>query len=127
MMNQSQTIAIVGASANRKKYGNKAVRAWKDRGYKVYPINPKEASIEGLVCYGSVREIPESIDIASFYLPPHTTFQVLDEIADKGIKTVYLNPGTEDDAVIDKAKNLGLEVIQACSIMAVGQTPSDYY
>ena len=43
-----QTVAVIGASTNRAKYGNRAVRAFRQRGYTVWPVNPHETTIEGL-------------------------------------------------------------------------------
>ncbi len=125
-MNDSKTIAIIGASANRSKYGNMAVRAFIDQGYTVYPVNPREEEIEGLPCYKSILDLPGPVETASFYLTPKRTITVLDDLPQKGVKTVFLNPGTADDAVVQRANELGLEVIEACSILAVGKSPSDY-
>ena len=118
------SIAIIGASANAEKFGNKAVRAYIQQGWTVYPVNPKETIIEGLTVYKSVREIPGSVDEASVYLAPHLVPAVLQEIAAKGIKRVWLNPGTESDDAVERAEELGLEPIIACSIVGVGIDPN---
>ena len=118
-----KSIAIIGASANPEKFGNKAVRAFVQQGWTVYPINPKEPSIEGLTTYKSLREIPGTVDAASIYLAPHLVPAVLQEVATKGIKTVWLNPGTESDTAVERAEDLGLEVLVECSIVAVGVDP----
>ena len=118
-----KSIAIIGASANPEKFGNKAVRAYTQQGWTVYPVNPKETNIEGLCVYKSVREIPGSVDEASIYLAPHLVPAILQEIGTKGIKKVWLNPGTESDDAVDRAEELGLEAIVACSIVGVGVDP----
>ena len=118
-----KSIAIIGASANQEKFGNKAVRAYVQQGWTVYPVNPKEATIEGLTVYKSLRDIPGIPDEASIYLAPQHVPAVLQEIAQKGIKRVWLNPGTESDAAIERAEELGLEAIVDCSIVAVGVDP----
>ncbi len=120
-----KSIAIIGASANPEKFGNKAVRAFVQQGWKVYPINPKEATIEGLQVYKSVREIPDPVDEASIYLAPHLVPAVLQEIAAKGIKKVWLNPGSESDDAVERAEDLGLEAIVACSIVGIGVDPEE--
>ncbi|MFB3786893.1 MAG: CoA-binding protein [bacterium] len=125
-MNEAKTIAIIGASSNRGKYGNKAVRAYRDQGYTVYPVHPRADFIEGLNCYASILDIPGPVEIASVYLPPALTWRVLDELKQKGVPTVFLNPGTEDARVIEKARALGLNAVQACSIAAVGKSPAQY-
>jgi uncharacterized protein len=120
-----KSIAIIGASASPEKFGNKAVRAYVQQGWTVYPINPKEVQIEGLTTYKSVREIPGNVDEASVYLPPHLVPAVLQEIATKKIKRVWLNPGTESDIAIERAEELGLEAIVGCSIVGVGVNPNE--
>ena len=117
-------IAIIGASNNRDKYGNKAVRAYLQKGYTVYPINPKEETIEGLKVYKSVLEVPGQVDVASFYIPAQAGMKVIEEIAKKGIKDVYLNPGAESNELYEKAKKLGLNPMMACSIVAAGMSPN---
>jgi len=126
-MSNAKTIAILGASAQRHKYGNIAVRAWRDQGFTVYPVNPKRESIEGLKCFRSILDIPGEVKIASVYLPPEITIEALPSIAEKGVKEVYLNPGSENAAVLQKARELGLNAIQACSIIAAGKSPSEYF
>lgn len=118
-----KSIAIIGASANPEKFGNKAVRAYAQQGWTVYPVNPKEPTIEGLPAFKAVREIPGSVDEASVYLAPHLVPAVLHEIATKGIKKVWLNPGTESDDAVDLAEELGLEAIVDCSIVGIGVDP----
>lgn len=118
-----KTVAILGASADRNKYGNKAVRAYAQQGYTVYPVNPKEAEIEGLTAYRSVLDVPARPDRVSVYLPSPVLLKVLPEIAQKGCDELWINPGAESDAVLAEAGRLGLNVIQACSILGVGMSP----
>ncbi|MFN7985004.1 MAG: CoA-binding protein [Vicinamibacterales bacterium] len=119
----SKVVAIVGASNNRQKFGNKAVRAFLRAGYEVVPIHPRETSIEGLRAYRSVLDVPGAIDMASFYVPPDIGEQIIDDVARKGIGEVWLNPGAESDALIAKARALAIQPIVACSIIGVGESP----
>ena len=121
-----QTIAIIGASTDRSKYGNIAVRAYVDLGWKVYPVNPKADTIEGLQAYASIKDIPGHVERASIYLPPKVFLAVLDDIAAKNPAEVWLNPGSESEEVVAKARELGLNIIQACSIVDRGVTPAAY-
>ena len=121
-----KTIAIVGASNDRSKYSNKAVRAYLQQDYTVYPVNLREAEIEGLRAYHSVREVPERPQRVSVYLPPAAVLKVLPEIAAKGCDELWLNPGTESDLVLEEAQRLGLNVVQACSILDIGVSPSAF-
>ena len=118
-----KTVAILGASNDRNKFGNKAVRAFRQQGYTVYPVNPKETEIEGLPAFKGIRDVPVRPWMVSAYLPPPVLLKVLPDIAARGCDELWLNPGTESDEVIAEADRLGLNVIQACSIIAVGMSP----
>ena len=118
-----KTVAIIGASSNRQKFGNRAVRAFLQQGYTVIPINPHEAEVEGLKTYASVLDVPGTIDIASFYVPPDIGARVLDEVAQRQIPEVWINPGAESDALLARARALSIRPIVACSIVAIGKNP----
>ena len=115
-------VAVIGASTNRRKNGNRALRAFRQQGYEVIPINPHESQVEGLTAYASVLDVPGAIDMATLYVPPHIGLQVIDEIAQKGIREVWMNPGAESPELSARARALGLEPIEACSITALGDT-----
>ena len=122
-MSSSKVVAVIGASNNRRKFGNRAVRAYLDQGYTVVPINPHEHEVEGLKAYASVLDVPGTIDMASFYVPPDVGEQIIEEIARKQIAEVWLNPGAESDELIARARALSLKPIVACSIVALGRNP----
>ena len=118
------TVAVIGASPDRRKYGNKAVRAYLKAGYDVYPVHPSEPTVEGLPAYKSVGDVPAAkLDRVAVYLPPAVGVKVLDEVAAKPVGTVYLNPGADAPEVVDKAKQLGLTVVTGCAIIAAGVRP----
>ena len=119
------SVAILGASADRSKFGNKAVRAFLTQGYDVYPVNPKGGDVEGLPAYKSLAEIPAEVklDRISVYLPPAIGLKTLPEIANRGCRELWLNPGSESDELVAAAEQQGLNVIQACSIVAIGVSP----
>jgi predicted CoA-binding protein len=119
-----KTIAIIGASNDRAKFGNKAVRAFRQQGYQVFPVNPKETEIEGLRVFTNIRDVPVRPQMISVYLPPPVLLKVLPDIAARGCDELWLNPGTESDEVLAEAGRLGLNVIQACSIVGVGVSPA---
>jgi predicted CoA-binding protein len=121
-----KTVAVIGASSNRAKYGNKALRAFERQGYRVIPINPNEPEVEGHKTYASVLDVPGSIDMATVYVPGGVGVRVMDDLAKKGVAEVWLNPGADDDAVVERARALGLKTITACSIIGIGDSPSRY-
>jgi uncharacterized protein len=121
-----KTVAVVGASSNRDKFGNKALRAFEQRGYTVIPINPTETEVEGHPAFKSVLDVPGAIDLATIYVPGAVGVRVMDDLAKKGIPEVWLNPGADDRQVVEKAKELGLKTVRHCSIIAIGESPARY-
>ena len=122
----AQIVAVVGASRDRRKFGNKAVRAFLHRGYDVIPINPEGGEIEGLVTYASVLDVPRPIEMATVYVQPAVGVRLMAEIADKGIEEVWLNPGADEHAVVARARALGLDPVLDCSIVGIGESPASY-
>ncbi len=120
------TVAVVGASNDRSKFGNKALRAYRDQGYEVIPINPNESEVEGLRAYRSVLDVPGAIDLATVYVQPQVAMHLLDEFEQKGIPEVWINPGAETDAMIADARRRRTKEIFACSIIGIGRSPGDY-
>ena len=125
-LSRMKTVAIIGASSDRNKFGNKAVRAFREQGYQVYPVNPNETEIEGLCAYQKITDVPVRPAMISVYVPPPVLFKLLPEIAKKGCDELWLNPGTESDEVLAEAEHLGLNTIQACSIVGIGTSPSKF-
>ena len=119
----AKIVAVIGASSNPRKFGNRALRAFRRQGHTVIPINSHETEIEGLKAYRSVLDVPGPIDMATFYVPPEIGEVLIAEVAQKGIREVWLNPGAESDELIVRARALDLQPIVACSIVAIGQNP----
>lgn len=121
-----KTVAVIGASPDRRKFGNKALRAFRQAGYRAIPINPHHAEVEGEATYATVLEYPDSIDMATMYVPPEIGEQVLESLAQKGVGEVWFNPGSESPGVLARARALGIQPIQACSIIGIGMSPSAF-
>ena len=118
-----KSVAIIGASNNRSKFGNKAVRAFLRQGFTVLPVNPKGGMIEGLQVFASIRDVPIRPELISVYVPPEILRGLLPDIAARGCDEFWLNPGAESDEVLAEARRLELNVIRACSIMGIGDSP----
>ena len=118
----SRSVAVVGASGDPSKYSHLAIRHLLERGYAVYPVNPKGGRILGQAVFPSVAEIPVArLDRVSMYVPPEVGLKLVDEIADKGCDELWLNPGSESPELVARAEALGLQVIQACTIVEMGR------
>ena len=120
------TVAILGASRDRRKFGNKSVRAHLQQGYEVFPVNPHADEIEGLVAYPDLASVPvKQLDRISVYVPPEVGLELLEEIQKRGAAEVWFNPGSESRELLARAKDLDLDIIRACSIVDVGVSPSE--
>jgi uncharacterized protein len=123
----NRTVAVIGASPDRKKFGNKSVRAHLAAGYAVYPITPNATEVEGLPAYRSMEDVPAGpIDRVTVYLPPAIGLKVLPEIAARNPGEVWFNPGADAPEVLAEARRLGLNAIAACSIVDLGLSPSAF-
>jgi predicted CoA-binding protein len=103
--------AVVGASNDRTKYGNRVLRAYVHKGWKVYPVNPRESTVEGLPAYSTLAALPEKPRGVSIITPPAITERIVAEAADLGARFVWMQPGAESAEAIRIARERGLEVI----------------
>jgi predicted CoA-binding protein len=122
----AKVVAVIGASSNRSKFGNKALRAFQAEGYTVVPVNPNEAAVEGLPTYRTVLEVPHPIDMATVYVPPDIGITLLREFEAKQIPEIWVNPGAESDELLAEARRRRLNVIAACSIVGIGRSPYQF-
>ena len=107
-----KNVVVIGASPERRKFGNKSLRAHRSVGWNVIPINPIASEVEGCRAFKSISEVTEPIDRVTMYVPPSVGIKLLDEIAAKKPSEFWLNPGTESRELIQKAKEL------ACTSLA---------
>ncbi len=107
----SGPFAVVGASTDRSKYGNKVLRCYLQHGKQVYPINPKAPEVEGQKAYASLAALPVKAKAISIITPPATTERVVREAAAAGVRHIWMQPGAESEAAIRTAEALGMSVI----------------
>ena len=122
-----KTIAVLGASKDRSKFGNKCVRAYKAAGYEVFPINLAGLDeVEGFKAYRNLDDVPGDLERISVYLPPPLTLEMLPDIQRKGAQEVWFNPGSADQKVLEEARRLGIPARPGCSIVDVGFSPAQF-
>ena len=126
ILDTMKTVAVIGASSDRRKFGNKALRAFTKAGFRTIPITPSHDRVEGQQAYPTVLDVPETIDMATVYVPPDVGVRLLDGIAAKGIVEVWFNPGAATPDLISRARALGLRPIEECSILGIGMSPSEF-
>jgi len=119
---KAAAFGVVGASADRSKYGNRVLRCYQMNGRKVVPVNPKEKEIEGMACVASVRDLPADVTSISVITPPAVTEQVVADAAAKGIRNIWMQPGAESTRAVALCRNHGINVIAdgSCILVVLG-------
>ena len=115
--------AVVGASPDRAKYGNKVLRCYLQDGRgPVWPVHPRESEIEGQTAYPDLASLPETPRSISIITPPPVTEAVVEEAIAVGAEFLWMQPGAESDEAIRRAEEAGLGVIAggACLLVVLG-------
>lgn len=107
----SQTFAVVGASRDRAKYGNKVLRAYLQAGREVYPVNPHASEVEGRTAYPSLGKLPSKVEAVSIVTPPEITADIVHDALEIGVKHLWMQPGAESNAAVNAAQAGGVNVI----------------
>ena len=100
-LSKIKTIAVVGASNNESKFGNKIVKNLMSRGFEVYPINPREKEIEGLKAFSSIKNLPAVPDLVDLVVRSEVGLGVVKEAIEIGVKNIWIQPGAESDEIVD--------------------------
>ncbi len=109
--------AVVGATDNPEKYGHQILVNLKNRGYEVYPVNPRLKEIEGLKCYATLSELPEKVDVVDFVVPPKATEAIIKECVELGLDRIWLQPGSESENAISLCEKHQLKVVHSVCVM----------
>ena len=117
-------VAIVGASDNPSKYGNRIYRDLKAKGFTVYPVNPNQDTIDGDPAYADLNDLPETPDIVDFVVPPHRTLRLLARAKQLGLMRAWIQPGAESEAVIDYLDANGFDYMANVCIMVHSRVES---
>jgi predicted CoA-binding protein len=114
--------AVVGASTNRDKYGNKVLRVYQQNDRPVYPVNPKADEVEGLRAYPDLASLPERPHGVSIITPPEVSRTILEQAAELGIEHLWMQPGAEFDGAEQRGAELGVNVIAdgSCILVILG-------
>lgn len=114
--------AVVGASADRSKYGNKVLRCYQLNGRSAVPVNPRETEVEGVACVATVNDLPAAVTSISVITPPAVTEKVVEEAIRKGIKNIWMQPGAESAAAVQRCEQAGINVIAdgSCILVVLG-------
>lgn len=116
------SFAVVGASSNRDKYGNKVLRCYQQHDLPVVGVNPRLDECEGAKCYPAIDQIPGEPRAVSVVAPPAFAKDVVAAAHRAGVKHLWFQPGAEESDAIAEAQRLGIEVIAhgACVLVVLG-------
>lgn len=115
-------IAIVGASDNPAKYGNRIYRDLKGKGYRVYPITPTRDTIDGDPAYGDLADLPETPDLVNYVVPPPRTLRLLARAQELGLMRAWVQPGAENEDVMAFLDDNGFDYVAKACIMVRSRT-----
>jgi predicted CoA-binding protein len=121
-----RTLAVVGASRDEKKFGNKVYKDLIRKGYQTYPVNPKAEEIEGQPCYPDLHALPQTVDGVVFVVPPAQTEQVVREAAELGIKRVWMQQGSESEDALRFCEEKGISAVSGECILMFAE-PAEFY
>jgi predicted CoA-binding protein len=118
----SPAFAVVGASTNRHKFGNKVLRCYQQHGKNVIPVNPNETEIEGIACVATLGDLPPEVASISMITPPAVTATLVPLAIDKGIKNIWMQPGAEHPEAVALCRERGINVIAdgSCLLVVLG-------
>jgi len=111
VLKKSKTIAVVGISDNPERDSYRVAKYLKEKGYKIYPVNPKFTEVLGEKCYPDLSSIPDHIDIVDIFRKPEAVPGVVEEAVKIKADTVWMQLGAENDEAAKRAKEAGLKVI----------------
>lgn len=117
----NKEIAVIGASTNKKKFGNIIMRSLKEKGFDVFPVNPSADEIEGVKCFPDTHNLPGSVKAAILVIKPEGTIKIIENICkEKNISNVWFQQGSENSKAILVAKQNNLNIIQnECILMFI--------
>ena len=124
LLDPTTSIAVVGATDNPAKFGGRIYRDLKRKGYRVLAVNPGRETVDGDPCYPSLAALPEVPTIVDMVVPPPVTLAVLRQCRDLGFTRVWLQPGSEDAAVLEYARENALIARAHDCIMVRAAPPS---
>ncbi|TES92091.1 MAG: CoA-binding protein [Candidatus Cloacimonadota bacterium] len=117
VLERYNTYAVVGATQNKEKFGYKIFKTLQDYGKKPFPVNPRYDRINEDTCFLSISELPEKPEVVVAVVPPRATDKLIEECKDEGINIIWLQPGTYNDATLQKCNEAGIEAIYDVCIM----------
>lgn len=119
------SFAVVGASRDRSKYGNRVLRAYLAHGYRAIPVNPNETEVEGVTAVPDLAHLPERVHGISIITPPEVTDAIVTQALALGYRRIWMQPGAENDEAVERAKQAGARVLAygPCVLVSLALRP----
>ncbi len=111
ILENTRTIAVIGASKDRTKPSRSVMRYLMRHGYKCYPVNPTADVIGGLKSYKSILDIPDEIDVADVFLPSEKVIEIVDDVIKKNVKVLWMQEGIINEKAAEIARAHGIKVV----------------
>ncbi|MGL4731170.1 MAG: CoA-binding protein [Clostridium sp.] len=120
-MLQLKKWAVLGATDDESKFGYRILKRLHEKEYIVYGLNPKYEDIDGIPVFNSVEDLPEKVDVVNVIVNPKIAMGSLAMIKEAGIENVWFQPGSFNEEVIERAKELGFNVeYDHCAFVELG-------
>ena len=116
-----EKIAVVGVSRKKTKFGNAIYKELKQKGYKVFPVNPNMQSFEGDICYPDLLSLPEKVNAVVINVPPVQTEKVVKEAKEAGINKVWLQQGSQSEDAVKFCEENGIDCVSNECILMFAQ------
>ncbi len=113
ILQEVQTIAMVGASADASKFSYGVLRVLHETGYDMIPVNPIEAGgeIRGLKVEKSLADIDKPVDMVQVFRTSEAAYGVTEEAIKIDAKVVWMQIGVRNDEAAEMAEAAGLKVV----------------
>ena len=126
LKDKGNLIALIGASNDKNKYGNKILLDLLAKNYNVVPINHKEDFIAGLKAYSKVQDLPSRPSIINFVVPPEVGLNITKELVEEGYNHFWYQPGAESENLTNLLTQEDKDFIDDKCIMVVTRLSSNY-
>lgn len=111
------SIAVVGATDHRGKYGGIIYRDMKSKGYPVFAVNPNRSTVDGDRCWPTVKDLPEKPTIVTLVVHAEDGLDVLEDCAEAGLRNVWVQPGASSPELIETLEQGDFEWLADACVM----------
>ena len=119
-----KSVAVIGASDTPSRIGGRPIHSMKAMGYggRIYPVNPRRETVQGLAAFPSIRDVPEPVDCALIAVPAAIAVDALRDCAETGVKSavVFTSGFAEQGADGERAQQAIAQIARDSGMRIVG-------